>query len=197
MERYRAGINTPPSAPPGKGQSGVTPRKSRHMRYADLPYGKAPSGICRWCGGAVPPGCRTWCGKDDCIHQYRLRSDAGYVRRLVYDRDGGECSVCGVATDKIRWEIAAIKQEHWRLVRQNNELRWVAGWLFREWSNWRNGEYGHSSPWEADHIIPVIEGGGWCGLENYRTLCVPCHRAQTAALAGRRADRRANQPRML
>ncbi len=25
--------------------------------------------------------------------------------------------------------------------------------------------------WEADHIVPVSEGGGLCGLEGYRTLC--------------------------
>ena len=47
--------------------------------------------------------------------------------------------------------------------------------------------------WEMDHIIPVVEGGGDCGLENLRTLCVPCHRRETAALAKRRAEaRRAN-----
>lgn len=44
---------------------------------------------------------------------------------------------------------------------------------------------GHA--WEADHIVPVVEGGGLCGLENYRTLCLACHRAETAALAARRA----------
>lgn len=47
---------------------------------------------------------------------------------------------------------------------------------------------GHS--WEADHIIPVVEGGGCCGLENYRTLCLSCHRMETANLARRRADAR-------
>lgn len=41
--------------------------------------------------------------------------------------------------------------------------------------------------WQADHIIPVIEGGGECGLENYQTLCTPCHKEETAALAKRRA----------
>jgi 5-methylcytosine-specific restriction endonuclease McrA len=29
--------------------------------------------------------------------------------------------------------------------------------------------------WEADHIVPVADGGGECGLENYRLLCRPCH----------------------
>jgi 5-methylcytosine-specific restriction endonuclease McrA len=52
------------------------------------------------------------------------------------------------------------------------------------------------SLWEADHIMPVVEGGGGCGLDNIRTLCVPCHRRETAALAARRAAARrdAKQP---
>lgn len=44
--------------------------------------------------------------------------------------------------------------------------------------------------WEADHIVPVVEGGGECGLENLRTLCQPCHRRETAKLAARRAAKR-------
>jgi hypothetical protein len=44
--------------------------------------------------------------------------------------------------------------------------------------------------WHMDHILPVIEGGGGCGLDNLRTLCVPCHNIETAALARRRAAAR-------
>ena len=44
--------------------------------------------------------------------------------------------------------------------------------------------------WQADHIIPVAEGGGLCGLENMRTLCVVCHADASRALAGRGAKRR-------
>jgi 5-methylcytosine-specific restriction protein A len=44
--------------------------------------------------------------------------------------------------------------------------------------------------WQADHIIPVIEGGGECGLDNYRTLCIPCHRRVTAELRARMKQRR-------
>lgn len=39
--------------------------------------------------------------------------------------------------------------------------------------------------WQADHIIPVAEGGGECGLENFRTLCVPCHKIVTKELHSR------------
>lgn len=42
--------------------------------------------------------------------------------------------------------------------------------------------------WDADHIVPVVEGGGICGLENYRTLCLKCHRQATAELLARRRE---------
>lgn len=41
-------------------------------------------------------------------------------------------------------------------------------------------------PWQADHIVPLVEGGTH-DMENLRTLCVPCHKVETAALARRRA----------
>lgn len=39
--------------------------------------------------------------------------------------------------------------------------------------------------WEADHILPVVEGGD-SNLDNIRTLCIPCHRTATAELRARR-----------
>lgn len=49
--------------------------------------------------------------------------------------------------------------------------------------------------WEADHIVPVVEGGGSCGLENLRTLCTKCHKDETSKLAARRAEaKRAQGP---
>jgi hypothetical protein len=33
--------------------------------------------------------------------------------------------------------------------------------------------------------VPVIEGGGECGIENIRTLCLGCHANVTAELRGR------------
>ncbi|MDE1177999.1 MAG: HNH endonuclease signature motif containing protein [Edaphobacter sp.] len=40
--------------------------------------------------------------------------------------------------------------------------------------------------WEADHIVPVVEGGGECDLENIQTLCLRCHRKATQSLRERR-----------
>jgi 5-methylcytosine-specific restriction protein A len=43
--------------------------------------------------------------------------------------------------------------------------------------------------WDADHILPVAEGGGECDLGNMRTLCLKCHQDATAALVKRLAAR--------
>jgi 5-methylcytosine-specific restriction enzyme A len=42
------------------------------------------------------------------------------------------------------------------------------------------------SLWDADHIVPVVEGGGECDLENIRTLCLRCHRQATLQLRKRK-----------
>lgn len=47
--------------------------------------------------------------------------------------------------------------------------------------------------WQADHIVPIAEGGGECGLDGLRTLCTCCHKRETRALARRRAERRRQQ----
>jgi len=44
------------------------------------------------------------------------------------------------------------------------------------------GLRGRKTLWDADHIVPVIEGGGECDLSNMRTLCLKCHREATAGL---------------
>lgn len=36
--------------------------------------------------------------------------------------------------------------------------------------------------WNADHIVPVYKGGGQCGVDNLRTLCVACHAGMLAML---------------
>ncbi|PSR54116.1 hypothetical protein AHMF7605_11600 [Adhaeribacter arboris] len=33
--------------------------------------------------------------------------------------------------------------------------------------------------WQADHILPVSNGGGACGISNFQTLCQDCHKEKT------------------
>jgi len=187
-------------------------------RTASLPpTTRDPEGrrLCRWCRALVPRGRRWWCSAG-CVTAYRIRSDPGFARARVHERDRGICAICGTDTEaegaRLTGLLAGLGTE------VSTELSWepvartlhgpLAAWLglpaqslspFRDWPDrdpwpatlwirWRV-----EIPWEADHVTPVIEGGGECGLDGYRTLCLPCHRRETAALARRRARARSRQ----
>jgi 5-methylcytosine-specific restriction endonuclease McrA len=47
--------------------------------------------------------------------------------------------------------------------------------------------------WQADHITAVAEGGGSSGMDNFRTLCTPCHRMETSKLHQRLKNKRLNE----
>jgi 5-methylcytosine-specific restriction enzyme A len=123
---------------------------------------------CRWCGGEVPKRRLTFCSAD-CVHQWKLRTDAGYLRAQVFDRDRGVCALCTLDTEALR--------------RDKRKLDYTARRQFeKDWG-------GRRHLWDADHLVPVVEGGGECDLSNMRTLCLKCHREQTAALRSRLAAR--------
>lgn len=118
-------------------------------------------GLCRWCGSEAPKGRFTFCG-NACVHQWKLRTDPGYLRDQVFERDKGVCAACGVDTEALR--------------KNKRKLDFAARRQFeREWGVRRN-------LWDADHVLPVSLGGGECDLSNMRTLCLKCHRIATAQL---------------
>jgi len=126
--------------------------------------------ICRWCRGPVRWPRRTFCG-EACVHEWKIRSSPWYVRQQLKKRDRGVCQSCGLDVVKAHRE--------WRRSQPPVGDR-AARRLWRA-----------SRPrWEADHVIPVADGGGECGLENYRLLCRACHVAVTTAW---RAQRSTNQ----
>lgn len=124
---------------------------------------------CRYCNKSIRPPKRTFCS-NDCIHEYRLRTNNSYLRNKVFERDKGICAMCGTDTKLIAKEIQSCKSgdEKNRLLKQNNIPKTRK--ILR-----RNG----GSLWDADHIVPVKDGGGQCGLENIRTLCISCHKKIT------------------
>lgn len=129
-------------------------------------------GLCRWCGDAVPRGRFTFCSPA-CVHEWKLRTDPGYLREQVFLRDRGVCAQCGLDTEALR--------------KDKRKLDYTARRRFEK--EWGRRRY----LWDADHILPVVEGGGECDLSNMRTLCLPCHLAVTAALRQRIGARRKPQ----
>ena len=126
--------------------------------------------LCRWCRMEIlAKRRRTFCS-EYCVHQWRLRSDPGYLRDQVFLRDKGVCGLCGTDT------VAAYAE----LKRSRGKVR---GELLEVWG--MRSVAARRSLWDADHVRAVAEGGGECDLDNLRTLCLCCHREVTADLRRR------------
>lgn len=153
----------------------------------------APKGQCRGCRAPVPSSRRTWCSQA-CVTEALIRKgDPNTVRAEVFRRDQGVCVACGLDTAQVQRVLRYLHGRRWFRGPVAPEDRESYGeaerWLYRTVTS-RPFRGFSSHLWEADHIVPVVEGGGGCGLDGYRTLCLRCHQDATAALARRRARAR-------
>lgn len=142
-------------------------------------FGKNGKVLCRFCEKEVQRPRRTFCS-DECVHQWKLRKSSSYVRKCLFSRDHGICALCGIDTHK--------QKKHGKMLLKEGRKK--------EYFDFAKslGLSAHASHrkswWDADHIVAVAEGGGECGLENYRTLCIPCHLRVTRELQRRLANSR-------
>lgn len=168
----------------------MTPATPRTLKLR--PYAKAPDGthLCRVCGGPCS-GRRTSFCSHKCDRAYRDQQP-GHLRFVVEQRDHGICAACEI------------------------DCKALAGWLERLGARVRRGgdvpdlrayreaaaqcrafglpadsfpHYRVRALWEADHVVPLAEGGANT-VENLRTLCVRCHKRASAEGAARRARAR-------
>jgi 5-methylcytosine-specific restriction endonuclease McrA len=102
-----------------------------------------------------------------------MRTDPGYLRDQVLSRDRGICAQCHIDTEAAYLDL--------KRSRGAQRARLLAKWGLKRISR--------RSLWDADHILPVAEGGGECDLSNLRTLCLACHREETQKLRRRLAAR--------
>ena len=153
-------------------------------------------GECTWCGRQVTGRKVSWCSKA-CVEAFRQVNDPEHIRRLIYRRDHGVCRCCGFDTDKLLrilwWSITSNSLPRARSPKTLlRKLRWqhLGDIHIHELSQQLFGCSLRRVPWEADHIVPVVEGGGQQGLSSYRTLCLLCHKIRTRRLARRLAQQR-------
>lgn len=158
-----------------------------------IEYGPKGFRLCRLCKTETTYKRATLCS-EACRTRWALMTSPSYARQLVYQRDKGVCALCNLDTDMLLTMLGASKQA---FMSQKPWPRWSdapQGSFVR-----RTGYNEHpllyrigrtTSLWDADHIVPVVEGGGECDLDNLRTLCVWCHKQVTADLAARRARER-------
>lgn len=136
---------------------------------SELPKGPNGRILCRFCKHECGPPRRTFCS-EPCVHEWKVRTQLDYAKRFVARRDNGACQLCGTDTFAPYRPFNLLRFGH--PPQDGFPPRRVLG------------------AFDMDHIVPVCEGGGACGLDNLRTLCRPCHRAETAKLAARRAAAR-------
>lgn len=139
-----------------------TRRKRPSTWKSKQPVGPDGRPACYWCKGPLPGRKRSFCS-DRCVHEHKLRSDPGYLRRALFLRDKGYCADCGEDTAKIELEVAGMTEAERRA-----RLQGLGYPTHRK------------SFWDAHHVTAVKDGGGECGLDGYITLCCRCHKEYTA-----------------
>lgn len=157
--------------------------------------GKGPNGrnLCFCgCGKEVSPPRKNWF-TEQCVTEWLIINSPGHTRKAVFERDRGICSVCGLDTVReksiaaqtrrlwmwfVEKELKPIEPVELRRVRRSELMRQIDH--EKKLRGWHKDHF-----WEADHIVAVIEGGGQCGLDGYRTLCTRCHIGVTSKLIRR------------
>lgn len=145
-----------------------------------VPQPRSPEGLrlCRWCKRLVLPPRKTFCS-DGCVHEWRIRTDNRYVRKQVLARDRGICARCRVDT----LALEAAFRKACRALKAEAPPELPAAYERLQSLGFNQ----YKSFWEANHKLAVADGGGECGLDNFETACVPCHKKITREQRARRA----------
>jgi hypothetical protein len=123
-----------------------------------------------------------------CHQELATRVSGSAIRRQLFELEKGVCRMCAM-------DMHAVFQRYKRLQPSDRvqELMRLPGFKVgaSDAPILQNPVEGHF--WQADHVLPVAEGGGDCSLMNIRTLCTPCHQKETAKLRRRLGDTKLGQ----
>ena len=110
-----------------------------------------------------------------CAARYASAEKRASARRQLFERELGICQLCHFDAHAFYKRIAALPSEHERMqALMASPYSTASERLKRMLTAPKEGDF-----WEADHIVPVAEGGGETCLDNFQTLCVPCHQKKT------------------
>lgn len=116
------------------------------------------------------------------IDSYR-RYQAGLIMRdVLAEQVPGFCACgCGLQLTgrRTRWATTECSAKAYRdFLIIKGDTRAIRQALFeRDEGRCKGCDY--TGEWDADHIVPVHQGGGGRGLKNFQTLCLECHKAKT------------------
>uniref|UniRef100_A0A673HIW7 HNH domain-containing protein n=1 Tax=Sinocyclocheilus rhinocerous TaxID=307959 RepID=A0A673HIW7_9TELE len=134
-----------------------------------------------WAGGFCSPAC---------TEDFQLRSNQGYMRTHVLEKEQGVCQHCGLNAHQLYVQVRDAPRIHRNEMLDNTWLAQLplkqVGLICRTLIC----IFGH---FFLDHINPVYRGGGQCSLVNLQTLCTVCHRMRTTQQAKDRSQMKRDQ----
>eukprot|EP00929_Paragymnodinium_shiwhaense_P043950 TRINITY_DN22553_c0_g1_i2.p1 TRINITY_DN22553_c0_g1~~TRINITY_DN22553_c0_g1_i2.p1 ORF type:complete len:1101 (-),score=183.88 TRINITY_DN22553_c0_g1_i2:52-3354(-) len=125
-----------------------------------------------------------------CRGRFFAKRSGWSIRRQLFELERGVCQCCGLDCHALLQELLVTSEAARRAARLTELAPRISATSARAARILAKPTEGFL--WEADHILPVWEGGGACGLENLQTLCVACHEAKTRAEATRRSAKKAD-----
>ena len=111
------------------------------------------------------------------------RYQLGLKLHHLYPQQNNFCACgCGelLTGRKKRWYSSSCSEKAYEIlavIKGNSSM--VRKLLYNRDNGYCNNCGVFDINWEADHIIPVMAGGGACQLDNYQTLCDNCHKEKT------------------
>jgi len=138
------------------------------------------SNKCLVCDSPAAEGSQ--CCSYECDQEWKVRTSGSHIRRVIFELESGVCQICKRDMHEffLRYRRLPPSDRFQELLRMKfctNGLDLKSAHILH------NPNEGHF--WQADHILPVSEGGGECDMTNLRTLCTPCHQRETKSLKER------------
>lgn len=135
-----------------------------------VPRGPNGRGICRWCELEVPPRRFTFCSAY-CVHEWKMRTQPGYLREQVFLRDRGVCAGCSVDTlaalgqlRRSRGSNRVTLMLHWGMKTRMRRSLWDADTSSQWWRVEASATWGISRRCASDAIGRRRRGcGSGCG----------------------------------
>jgi hypothetical protein len=183
------------ASPPkdGKVADAFIPHRGRYLRKQAI-YSANGKRLCNVCGSDLPrnrgyntpESIRDLFCSDKCALRYTHTVKPGGLREDLFGVERGVCCRC----ERDCHAFVRALQVHKKRARHDMILRFDPRYRRYPRLLHQLAYTAHEgSAWHADHIVPVFEGGGECGLENMQTLCTMCHQSSSRSLARKRKKR--------
>ncbi|CAH1791115.1 unnamed protein product [Owenia fusiformis] len=114
----------------------------------------------------------------DCAEASFMKTSREYAVKEVFQAERGVCQMCKFDCEHLRLTLSDSASLKERATTIDSSIYKVLSVSEKQAMIKRPQIKGKF--YQVDHIVPVMEGGGWADLTNLRTLCTVCHKRVTS-----------------